>query len=344
MNILIITQKVNSNDPVLGFFVGWIKTFAKKYTKVTVICLEKGEYKLPENVKVYSLGKEHGISRLKYIKNFFKYIFKFKREYDAVFVHMNQEYVLLGGIFWRIFGKKITMWRNHHAGNLWTRIAVLFCHKIFCTSKYSYTATFKKTVLMPVGIDTTTFRSLSEVIKKPRSILFLARISPVKKPDVLLKALKILKGQGVEFSASFYGDALPKDFVYFENLKDTAKRYDLDDRISFFPGVPNVKTVALYNEHAIFVNLSSSGMYDKTIFEAMACGCLPIACNKNLIGVVDPRILFSEDNAQDLAEHLRIVLSLSDEERAKISTQLHHLVTNEHSIEILSDKLYYELI
>ena len=47
MKLLIITQKVNKIDPILGFFHGWIIEFAKHFESITVICLEKGEYNLP---------------------------------------------------------------------------------------------------------------------------------------------------------------------------------------------------------------------------------------------------------------------------------------------------------
>ena len=73
MRLLIITQKVNKNDPVLGFFHTWIKELATKFESIEVICLEKGHFDLPQNVTVYSLGKEHGVTRLGYIKNFFRF-------------------------------------------------------------------------------------------------------------------------------------------------------------------------------------------------------------------------------------------------------------------------------
>ena len=93
MKILIITQKVSINDPVLGFMHRWIEEFAKHFERVTVICLEKGEHHLSPEVKVLSLGKENGKSRLKYILKFLYYIWREKNNYDAVFVHMNQENV-----------------------------------------------------------------------------------------------------------------------------------------------------------------------------------------------------------------------------------------------------------
>ena len=78
MRLLIITQKVDINDPILGFFHHWIEEFAKTFDKATVICLEKGESNLSPEIKVLSLGKERGRSKLKYILKFLYYIWKEK--------------------------------------------------------------------------------------------------------------------------------------------------------------------------------------------------------------------------------------------------------------------------
>ena len=123
MKLLIITQKVDDHDDVLGFFVRWIEEFAKHAEKVTVICLQKGEYNLPHNVSVLSLGKETGKSRFTYFVRFFRYIWKLRSDYDTVFVHMNPIYVLLGGVFWKLWFKKIALWYTHKRVDLKLRIA-----------------------------------------------------------------------------------------------------------------------------------------------------------------------------------------------------------------------------
>jgi len=104
MKLLILTQKVDKNDDILGFFHRWLKEFAGRVEKLTVICLQKGEYDLPENVKVLSLGKERGVSKLGYVLNLYKYIWVLRAQYGHVFVHMNQEYVLLAGLCFMIQG------------------------------------------------------------------------------------------------------------------------------------------------------------------------------------------------------------------------------------------------
>ncbi len=275
MKLLIITQAVDRNNPVLGFFHRWIEEFSKHYEKVTVICLEKGEYNLP-GVKVLSLGKEefirshsyysHVIRRLVSLYRFYKYIWQERKNYDQVFVHMNQEYVLLGAKLWWLMGKKIMLWRNHPRGSLLTSLAVFLSHRVFCTSRYSYTAKFKKTEIMPVGINTDLFKRKPEIKKIPNSILFLSRISPIKKPDLLVKALNLLNKDLIDFNVLMVGDPLPRDRQYYEDIKNKIREYGLESKIKLSGGVKNSEAVDFYNKYEIFVNLTPTGSMDKTIF------------------------------------------------------------------------------
>ena len=73
MKLLIITQKVDKNDQLLGFFVSWIEKLSKKFESVLVLCLEKGEYDLPTNVKVISLGKEINQPKVLWLFNFYRH-------------------------------------------------------------------------------------------------------------------------------------------------------------------------------------------------------------------------------------------------------------------------------
>lgn len=365
LRLLILTQKVDKNDDVLGFFHTWITEFAKHCEKITVICLGKGEYDLPENVQVLSLGKESQelriknkeksfaslildsyfliLAKIRYAARFYFFIVRERRNYDTVFVHMNQEYVLLGGIFWKLMGKKVTMWRNHYAGNVLTRIAMALCDKIFCTSKYSFTAQSKKTVFMPVGIDTALFKKEDGAAGKTNSILFLARIAPSKKAHLVIEALRILQKEGVLFTADFYGNSIPKDAPYLASLKEKVKEYSLQNRVTFEKGIPNTETPSVYGAHTVFVNTSPNGMYDKTIFEAMACESLILTSNLNLKGKIEDMFLFTEDDAADLAQKLKALLALDIETREKYGKILRTSVVKEQSLSLLAERLLNEL-
>lgn len=298
MKLLIVTQAVDSEDQVLGFFVRWIEELAKRVKDVEVICLKEGKHALSENVRVHSLKKERGAPRyarrLVYAFRFWRLSWRLRNDYDAVFVHMNQEYILLAGPFWKMLGKRIYLWRNHYAGSLLTDVAAAFCTKVFCTSKHSYTAKYKKTVLMPVGVDTDRFSAGAHIVRKPHSILFLSRISPSKRPEMLIDALALLAVKSQTFNAIFVGSPLPKDVAYYESLKEKVRSLSLADSVTFLPGVPNAETPDLYRAHQIFVNTSQSGMFDKTLFEAAACGCRVFASSKDFATLAGEGSYFSD--------------------------------------------------
>ncbi|MDO8573071.1 MAG: glycosyltransferase family 4 protein [bacterium] len=352
MKLLIITQKVDKNDPILGFFHRWIIEFAKHADHISVICLEQGEYDLPKNVTVYSLGKElsadlrglaRGLARTKYLIQFYRHIWSLRNNYDTVFVHMNQEYVLLGAPLWKLLRKKITMWRNHHFGTIFTRIAVFCSDVVFCTSKYSFTAQFKKTVFMPVGIDTDYFHRDKSIERKNKSVLFLARMSPVKKPQLVMESLHRLNETGTDFTADFYGDSLSKDAPYLASLKEKVKEYALGDCVAFKNSIPNHETPHVYARHDIFINASPSGMYDKTIFEAMACESLVLTSNLNLKGQVDDMFIFKENNDEDLSRKLKSLLELDIEVKEKYGTILRTHVIDQQSLTLLARTLFKHL-
>jgi len=271
MRLLVITQKVNKEDPVLGFFHNWILKFSQEFESIVVICLEKGSYNLPSNVKVLSLGKEEGKSKLGSVTRFYKYVLAEKDNYDAVFVHMNQEYVILAGDFWWALGKKVYLWRNHQYGNLLTNLAVFLSDKVFYTSPSSYTARFKKAKKMPVGIDTDFFKPDPSVTRIPNSILFLGRISPVKKVKEFTEWFDTL---GQNFTATVAGEALPKDNGYEMDVRSRAS-----ERIKFIGPVNQDEALKLYQSHETYVNKTPAGSMDKTIFEAAACGMKLIVDN-----------------------------------------------------------------
>lgn len=185
MRLLVCTQAVDSEDRALGFFHRWLEEFSKHYERVEVICLKEGSHSVPSNVRVRSLGKEEGCSLLKYVGRFYRYIWSARNEYDVVFVHMNQEYVLMGALLWRLWGKRVIMWRNHKMGTWLTRLACMLSHDICYTSPDSFVAQYAHAHKMPIGIDTAQF-VLPAIAAPHDTVLFLGRLDIVKKPDVFL--------------------------------------------------------------------------------------------------------------------------------------------------------------
>jgi glycosyltransferase involved in cell wall biosynthesis len=339
--LLILTQVVDRNDTSLSFFLSWIEELATHFESIMVICLKEGEHSLPENVKVYSLGKESGPSRIKYIARFYTYIWRFRNDYSSVFVHMNQEYVLLGGWLWSLLRKRVALWRNYHSGNFLTDVAAFFCTTVFCTSTFSYTARYKKTTLMPVGVDTTEFASVAEALPPPRfitgRILSFGRIAPSKRIEVFIEALGMLSSEKIGFTADIYGDPLPEDKPYQQQLQELVATLGLKDQVTFYPGVPSREAASIYSAHEIFVNASPSGMYDKMIFEGAASGDLILASSGDWARISSDKLSF-DGSAVDLAKKLRVLLGLPETEKARLREEGKRLAHNQ-SLSVLGEKL-----
>ena len=233
MKLLILTQKVDKNDAILGFFHNWVKALSFKFENVIVIALGVGDYDLPGNVKVFSLGKEKKECRFQYIIRLYKHIWQQRKNYDAVFVHMNVEYVLTVGWLWKLLGKKITLWYNHKHGGIKLYLSKFFVSKVFHTSPFACPARFKKSITMPVGIDTDLFKRDSEdKIIKP-TLLSIGRISPVKNIDILIEAMEVLDKQKFDFLLNIYGDAPIRDREYLDKLKTSTNKLIADQKIIF---------------------------------------------------------------------------------------------------------------
>jgi glycosyltransferase involved in cell wall biosynthesis len=321
MKLLICAQAVDRNDPVLGFFHAWLVGLAAHYETVTVICLRQGEHQLPANVRVFALGG----GKLSRLYKLLRGAYRFRGNYDAVLVHMSQEFVLGAGWLWRVLGKRVYLWRNHYAGSLLTDLAALFCTKVFYTSKFSYTAKYQKAVRMPVGVDTQLFKPVPGVARESRSVLFLGRMAPSKRPELLLEALKLLQDEGVEYRAALYGSPLPHDREYYERLKLDANHL----HAAFYPAVANRETPAIYSRHAVFVNCSPSGMFDKTLFEAAACGCRVLAASEDWAALAGEDTHF--DSAEELAAGLKAALAAPQPLPAQVLEQ--------HSLQELCKRL-----
>ena len=325
MRLLVCVEAVDRNDPTLSFFLVWIKELAQHFASIEVIALTSAESDLPANVQVHSLGKESATGsvirkRVRYISRLWRYAWTLRKKYDAVLVFQAEEHVLAAGWLWFLLGKPVYFWRNHYTGNFVTNSAVAWCRRVFYTSRYSYTSRFAKSSQMPLGIDLERFTPGSDS-RGHNSILFLARMAPSKRAEVLVNALEFLPAD-TDFSASFVGDALPHDAAYYALLKEGAAKNPHASKIAFRPGVPNAETPDVYRSHTISVNVSRSGMYDKTIFEAAACGCIVLACSKDFAEGADPRCVFEDGDARSLAEKLQGILTLPQSEREMLSENL----------------------
>lgn len=334
MRLLIATQIVDTDDAKLGFFHHWLEAFASKFESIEVICLKEGRHTLPAHVHVHSLGKEKGGNRFLYALRFYNLAWKLRHEYDAVFVHMNPEYVLVAGDLWRVMGKKVGLWYNHTVGSLALRLTAPFVDILFHTSPYAYTARYKRARLMSAGIDTDMFRSTGAP-RTPNSIYVQGRISVAKRTHILLAALRTLR-ESVPATLTLVG---PEDPAYSTELRRDFADLIAAGAVDFRGPVRNEETPELFSTHAVAVNLAADGNFDKTALEPMACATPVIVSSRAFADLVPPEWRAEENNVESLAQKLSAFFALTDAARAALGTQERLAVVKHHSLTALGEQL-----
>src|SRR3989338_10546685 len=115
MKFIVIFQKIDVNDDNLSFFHRILEKFAEKLEKVFVVGLQVGEHHLPENVEVFSLGKEKGYSKIRQFFRLQKILLKRLSESDGVYCHMGSIFAIAAFPLTKLFGKKLVLWYAHGA-------------------------------------------------------------------------------------------------------------------------------------------------------------------------------------------------------------------------------------
>lgn len=342
MKILIICQKVDDNDDLLGAFMGWIREFAKKVDEVRVICLYKGSYNLPPNVQVFSLGKERGVSRIGRWFNFYATFFKILPKFDVIFSHMCPIYAIAASPA-RLFGKRNTMWYAHGQVSLTLRLSIFLSNLIFTSSKKGCRVKSDKIRVVGQGVDTDLF-AIDKNVEPDGDVLTVGRISPSKHLEILIEAADLLiKNQRPNLKVKIIGqEGLPSQRPYFDHLRQLVKEKGLESNISFPGAVANRQTVGYYQKSRLFVNMSTTGSLDRAVLEAMSCGLPVLTCNEAYEDILERKYLYEPEDFRDLAKKIDQVLK-EEWELSNRDDQVRYgwrsLVLRDHSLNKLIDKI-----
>ncbi len=309
--------------------------FAPNCEHVHVTALQVGKHDLPANVTVHSLGKESGVGRLTYLWRFYKLIWQLRHEYDNVFVHMNQIYVILGAPLWRAWGKRIGLWYAHGAIPFGLRVATVLSHHVFTSTKEGMRINSPKRKIVGQGIDTQLFTSVAKTDSNTTRLVTVGRISQSKNIETLLHACKALKQAGLEFSFRIIGPATtPIEIEYQKQMQELVHTLGLVNEVQWVGGMSQTALPSELQPADFFIHDGSTNSLDKALLEAALCGCIVISSNPAYAGLTQslaPDFLYPAHNSQALANLVLAAAQPSDQAVSAQQAVTQH-VQNSYSI------------
>jgi glycosyltransferase involved in cell wall biosynthesis len=251
---------------------------------------------------------------------------------------MNPEYVVLGGLFWKIMNKKIGLWYAHGHVPFTLRISEKLTNIIFTSTKSGFRLKSKKTKVVGQGIDTNYFKPLENKLQNDVfQIITVGRISPVKDYETLIKAAEILKKEDVKFVINIIGGVgLSEQKKYLEKMKEIINSKELNNYINFIGSVPNKKILSHLQKSDLFINMSHTGSLDKAILEAMSCELPVLTCNEALndvLGTDRDKLMFLKRDYKSLAVRIKYIISMSSSDRESSGDKLRDIVIKNHNID-----------
>ncbi len=364
MRLLLFNLATDATDPVLGFGSVWIRELAAHCETIDVLTMYRGVVDLPDNVQVYSAGREHGWSKARRLTTFYRHLTRLlsARRYDVCFAHMMPLFAALSGPLLRARGIPLVLWYAHRQETRQLRLGLAMSWRAVTSVATSFPVPTDKLRVVGQGIDTDFYspplpkpcapsvpRPTGDVSQneggggqEPSSdgrplIIQVARLAAIKHQATTIRAVA---GTGAQLA--FVGGVQPGyPDDYLRQLE--ALCAELSQRCRFTGDLPAAGVRDWNRRATIAVNTSPVGLFDKSALESMACALPTVVCNPAFAPALgehrDLLMIGGPEDAAGLRERLAHLLALPEGERGRIGRALRQGVIREHSLKTLIKRL-----
>lgn len=345
MRVLMITQKLDPYDPLLGFTVRWAQELAARVDHLEVLTLEAPPPELlrtlPANIHTHSMGKDDGVGRLGMSRAFYQNLRQIKA--DVIFSHMVPRYAWMAAPLALIRRTPQVLWYTHPAASWELKLALGLVNRAVTAVPESFPLSSRKVQAVGHGIDGDFFAPDDKtLLDTPPLIVHAARLMPVKHQHVVIKALAQITN--LEWQMSFVGDVPSGESrEYADSLRDMVEDHRLSSRVIFAGAIPQTALRDFYRRATAAINISPAGFFDKAALESMLMGIPtlvgtsafdPLLGDYRALCRVDP-----SDSPSALAARLRELLNLQSSDRTALGALLRKRTLEAHGLSRLMDRL-----
>jgi hypothetical protein len=302
-HLLLLTQAWDSEDPALGFVVGWATALGALVPRLTVLTLRRGAAPpTPPGMAVRAVG---GGGRAAVGLRLLRAVAGMDRP-DMALAHMNWPMPMAALPALRARRVPLALWWAHGTAPLGLRLLLPHLALVLSSAKAAFPLATRRLSVVGQGIDTTAFAPAAAEPPPPFTVITAGRLAPVKRVELVRAAcaragvaLRVL-GQG---ALPGQGRALPHAAM----------------------------PAALQGAHA-FATASNTGSPDKAALEAMACALPVVALGEGLRGALPPELARQVimPDASAFAARLAALAAMAPEERRGFGLALREAVLERH--------------
>jgi glycosyltransferase involved in cell wall biosynthesis len=181
----------------------------------------------------------------------------------------------------------VLLWYAHGTVTPHLRRALRAVDRVVTSTAEGFRIPTPKLHLIGQGINTELFK-IPKQLSAPNEIIYIGRLSRRKRIHLLLETLRHLHDRGErDLKLVLVGPLLSSDDTLYKAEVDAQiQRLGLTDAVSYRGSQPQETHPALYQNALVHLSFSETGSMDKTLLEALACGCPVMTSNVALAEIL----------------------------------------------------------
>ncbi|MES2729053.1 MAG: glycosyltransferase family 4 protein [Pseudomonadota bacterium] len=285
MRVLLINFEMDRASPVLAWQARVATALAAQCESVHVLTEKVGSYDAAPNMTVdvmprwpFGIPKRFGGGVL---VNWQLHRMLKKYPCDVCFIHMAHTWAYRLWPALRLHGLPVLLWYAHGSVSWHLRLATACVEKIITSTAEGFRINSPKKTVIGQAIDTNIFDVPTNRTVRPE-IVYVGRISERKRIILLIDVLNALRQitPEIPWSLKLVGPSLTSaDAAYLVSVRKHIAALHLEGCVQIMGSMTSAGTAELYKTAAVHLNVSETGSMDKTVMEALACGCPVVTTN-----------------------------------------------------------------
>lgn len=346
MNLILFNLAVDRKHVTLAFCLKWIEKLSTQFDHIDVVTMYQGEYALPKNVTVWSLGKEKNYPEWLRAIRFYMVVIRIymARRPHVAFCHMIPIFAVL---FWpvaKLTRTKSVMWYAHGACPKTLKLAHKLVDVVVSSTKEGFRLASNKLNIIGQGVDLELFPFSERSFNEPLSVVTVGRIAPSKNIDKVIKALNIWSKQTRHtYTLTVVGEGTTSSEKEYSNyIRKLASEVDSGNHVLFTGRLLPEQIKDHLSTSQLFISMGATGSLDKAIVESMASGCIVMSSNDAFAALAHSekfeQLILSYDE-QAIADKINYFFELSSEKKSVLSKLQSHYAIKNHGLNELVKKL-----
>ncbi len=349
MRLLLINYEMDADSAVLAWQARVAQELARRCELVAVLTGRIGRFEPPPNMRLeLREARPLGLPRrfgLAFLLNGQVWRLCRRERIDACFVHMAADWAYFLAPALRLRGIPVLLWYAHGTVSARLRLAHACVTRVVTSTPEGFRLPSRKVHVIGQGIDTALFRPPDGYAEDRREVLTVGRVSRRKRIDLLVATMAELRRMpgAPDLRLRIVGPRLTADDqVHDAELRRQVAELGLAGCVELAGFVPHADIPALYRAAFLHVNVSRTGSMDKTVLEALACGCPVLTSNEAFRELLAPypELVVADERPAAIAAQIAALYA----QRARYAPgDLRALVVGRHDLGAYCDRVLEQI-